>query len=124
MVHGVGSPERTRSHFDQQEYLETGTPGLKGTKTGWVNRALALRGDGKSLLRAIAVGKTLPRALYGRVPAIAVDDLSTFGLRVARRETEQDAREELQRQYRKTDKQVLRRISAESFMVEDMLRPL
>lgn len=124
VVHGVGSPERTRSHFDQQEYLETGTPGVKGTKTGWVNRALALRGDGRSPLRAIAVGKTLPRALYGRVPAIAVDELSTFGLRVANREAERDEREELQRQYRKTDKEILRRISAESFMVEDMLRPL
>lgn len=124
VVHGVGSPERTRSHFDQQEYLETGTPGLKGTKTGWVNRALALRGDGKSPLRAIAVGKTLPRALYGQVRAVAVDDLSAFGLRVTGKEAEQDVREELQRQYRKTDKEVLRRISAESFMVEDMLRPL
>ncbi|NJL28015.1 MAG: hypothetical protein HC897_08985 [Thermoanaerobaculia bacterium] len=29
VVHAVGSPDPTRSHFDAQDYMETGTPGRK-----------------------------------------------------------------------------------------------
>src|SRR5579875_3881676 len=39
-VHAVGSPDPTRSHFDAQDYMESGTPGLKATTDGWLNRAL------------------------------------------------------------------------------------
>ena len=44
VVHGVGSPEMTRSHFDAQDYMETGTPGRQGTSSGWLNRAVGLIG--------------------------------------------------------------------------------
>src|SRR5262249_21156275 len=40
-VHAVGSPDRTRSHFDAQDFVETGTPGIKSTDDGWLNRFLA-----------------------------------------------------------------------------------
>ena len=43
-VHAVGSPSSTRSHFDAQDYMETGTPDQKGTRDGWLNRYLALKG--------------------------------------------------------------------------------
>src|SRR5689334_16020106 len=43
-VHAVGSPSNTRSHFDAQDYMETGTPDQKGTHDGWLNRYLAVRG--------------------------------------------------------------------------------
>src|SRR4051812_36267696 len=43
-VHAVGSPSSTRSHFDAQDYMETGTPDQKGTHDGWLNRYLALKG--------------------------------------------------------------------------------
>src|SRR5712675_2376441 len=32
IVHAAGSPDPTRSHFDAQDYMESGTPGLKGTR--------------------------------------------------------------------------------------------
>ena len=40
IVEAVGSPDPTRSHFDAQDYMESGTPGLKATVDGWLNRAL------------------------------------------------------------------------------------
>ncbi|HEX5438434.1 MAG TPA: DUF1501 domain-containing protein [Gemmatimonadaceae bacterium] len=43
-VHAVGSPSSTRSHFDAQDYMETGTPDVKSTPDGWLNRYLAMRG--------------------------------------------------------------------------------
>src|SRR4029079_9611458 len=43
-VHAVGSPSNTRSHFDAQDYMESGTPDNKGTRDGWLNRYLAVKG--------------------------------------------------------------------------------
>src|SRR5512143_513573 len=40
IVHAAGSPDPTRSHFDAQDYKESGTPGMKSTEDGWLNRAL------------------------------------------------------------------------------------
>ena len=39
-VHASGSPDPTRSHFDAQDYFESGTPGRKSTPDGWMNRLL------------------------------------------------------------------------------------
>ena len=43
IVHACGSPDPTRSHFDAQDYMETGTPGVKSTRDGWLNRVLQAR---------------------------------------------------------------------------------
>ena len=51
-VHAVGSPSSTRSHFDAQDYMETGTPDQKGTPDGWLNRYLATQGTCEAGLRA------------------------------------------------------------------------
>jgi uncharacterized protein (DUF1501 family) len=40
-VHACGSPDPTRSHFDAQDYMESGTPGVKSTGDGWMNRVPA-----------------------------------------------------------------------------------
>ena len=40
IVHATGSPDTTRSHFDAQDYMESGTPGRKSTEDGWLNRAM------------------------------------------------------------------------------------
>ena len=40
IVHAAGSPDPTRSHFDAQDFMESGTPGIKVTDDGWLNRAL------------------------------------------------------------------------------------
>src|ERR1043166_6950627 len=60
IVHAVGSPDTTRSHFDAQDYMESGTPGLKATEDGWLNRAVGcIHDDQPSPFRAVAMGGSL-----------------------------------------------------------------
>ncbi len=82
IVHAAGSPDPTRSHFDAQDFMESGTPGLKATADGWLNRALhALPAAvDKSAFRAIALGPALPRILTGAERALAVNSISDFGV--------------------------------------------
>ena len=79
IVHASGSPDPTRSHFDAQDYMESGTPGRKSTMDGWLNRALT--GTPRSPVRAVALGTTLPRALRGSNPAVAIAGIPEFRLR-------------------------------------------
>ena len=82
IVHAAGSPDTTRSHFDAQDYMESGTPGIKATEDGWLNRALRveeLTGQA-SPFRAVALGTQVPRTLQGKVPAIAVNNLMEFSV--------------------------------------------
>jgi len=77
IVEATGSPDPSRSHFDAQDYMESGTPG-KTMGNGWLNRALPLAGPETSPLRAIAMGTQLPRTLRGDRAAIAVNNMQTF----------------------------------------------
>src|SRR6202165_1219005 len=71
VVHAAGSPDLTRSHFDAQDFMESGTPGLKATEDGWLNRALeTVPEENASPFRAVAMGPNLPRMLHGGAPAI------------------------------------------------------
>src|SRR5579872_6548939 len=74
IVHAAGSPDPSRSHFDAQDFMESGTPGVKATEDGWLNRALrSLPGPADmSAFRAIGLGPSLPRILSGHEPAVAV----------------------------------------------------
>jgi uncharacterized protein (DUF1501 family) len=82
IVHACGSPDSTRSHFDAQDYMETATPGAKNTSDGWLNRYLqARRNEPASPFRAVALSQQLPRALQGRAPALAVNQIGQFGIR-------------------------------------------
>ncbi|MGH7471794.1 MAG: DUF1501 domain-containing protein [Longimicrobiales bacterium] len=109
IVHAVGSPHPTRSHFDAQDFMETGTPGVKSTRDGWLNRVLAgtphdcadctgrtldnrqahaadhtsgqlAMASGVSALRGISLGAETPRALRGKYPTLSIPDLDTFGV--------------------------------------------
>src|SRR5881396_2825404 len=81
-VHAIGSPDATRSHFDAQDYLESGTPGVKATPDGWLNRYCQHdREHEDTPFRAVAFGPQLPRILAGSAPSLAIDDLQAFGLR-------------------------------------------
>jgi uncharacterized protein (DUF1501 family) len=81
IVHAAGSPDNTRSHFDAQDYMESGTPGVKSTEDGWLNRALAgVAEPDASPFRAVAMGGFLPRTLTGPVPAVAMSDIRAFGV--------------------------------------------
>jgi uncharacterized protein (DUF1501 family) len=63
--HACGSNDETRSHFDAQDYLESGTPGVKSTRDGWMNRLLGVVSD-KNPIQAVSVGVTTPRILLGK----------------------------------------------------------
>ena len=67
IVHAAGSPDTTRSHFDAQDYMESGTPGVKATDDGWLNRTLQTiaRSADASPFRAVAMGANLPLTLRG-----------------------------------------------------------
>ena len=80
VVHAIGSPDPTRSHFDAQDFLESGTPGRKATEDGWLSRHLQAEGDSASPLRAVAIAPVLPRSLQGKAPAVAMTSVRDFGL--------------------------------------------
>ncbi len=82
VVTSAGSPDNTRSHFDAQDYMESGTPGNKGTKDGWLNRVMqnsSAKDD--SPFRAVAMTQQLPRSLYGRAPSVAMTNLADFSIK-------------------------------------------
>ena len=82
IVHGAGSPENTRSHFDAQDYMESATPGIKSTRDGWLNRVLqANQNKDATPFRAVAFAQQLPRSLYGRAPSVAMTNLNDFAIR-------------------------------------------
>lgn len=81
-VHAAGSPDATRSHFDAQDFMESGTPGVKATTDGFLSRALSERVPAKpSPLRAVAVSPALPRILAGSAGAVAMTNMAAFGIR-------------------------------------------
>src|SRR5580658_10046496 len=83
VIHAVGSPDPTRSHFDAQDYMESGTPGMKTTADGWLNRVLQPEKT-ISPVRAVSLGPELPRALRGHNEAVAIDNLNDFKVRDTR----------------------------------------
>jgi uncharacterized protein (DUF1501 family) len=81
-IHGIGSPDSTRSHFDAQDYMESGTPGVKSTRDGWLNRYCQHQQEHSSTpFRSVAFGPELPRILSGSASTLAINDLQAFGIR-------------------------------------------
>jgi uncharacterized protein (DUF1501 family) len=84
IVHAAGSPDTTRSHFDAQDYMESGTPGIKSTDDGWLNRALIALDKNRqpiSPFQAVALTNAgLPRTLAGKIPAVAISNINEFGV--------------------------------------------
>jgi uncharacterized protein (DUF1501 family) len=81
VIHAAGSPDATRSHFDAQDFMESGTPGVKSTRDGWLNRYLQVPHSTRpSSFRAVASTSQLPRMLSGSATALAVSDVSKFGI--------------------------------------------
>jgi uncharacterized protein (DUF1501 family) len=118
VVHAVGSPDPTRSHFDAQDYMESGTPGLKSTADGWLNRALVSESGKISPVRAISLGPALPRSLRGPKNAIAVENLNNFTVRDAA------ASKVLQSMYAGSTDQVLNGTGRETFEAVALLQSI
>ncbi|HZI20335.1 MAG TPA: DUF1501 domain-containing protein [Pyrinomonadaceae bacterium] len=121
VVHAAGSPDNTRSHFDAQDYMESGTPGRKSTPDGWLNRHLQAKGEATATpFRAVALAQNLPRSLQGRAPALAVQSLADFQLRAgAQGRRVQGGFEDI---YEQSASEALRGAGRETFEAVDFLR--
>jgi len=118
IVDAVGSPDPTRSHFDAQDYMESGTPGTKATDSGWMNRALPKEPGRLSPLRAVAFGPVLPRAMRGSQDAIAMQSLTAFQVRDAQ------AASEYRQMYLAAKDPVLQATARETFEAMSMLQSI
>ena len=120
-IHAVGSPSNTRSHFDAQDYMESGTPDLKGTSDGWLNRYLATSGTCEQCrptpFRAVAMAPQTPRILQGGAPAVAMDSLDQFAVR-----TGGDAAARLEALYHTGSADIVHGAGTEMFEAVKMLR--
>ncbi len=125
-VHAVGSPSTTRSHFDAQDYMETGTPDVKGTTDGWLNRYLAVKGtcDECKLVdthanpfRAVSLTPQTPRILEGPQQTVAMDSLSEFTVRATG-----NSAERLEALYRTGSADLVHGTGTEMFDAVKMLR--
>src|SRR5579863_6228752 len=123
IVHAAGSPDPTRSHFDAQDFMESGTPGLKATEDGWLNRALeTIPEENASPFRAVAMGANLPRMLRGSAPAIALPDVKQFKVMAQSNNMNQVAEGGFEAMYAQTVDHALRGTGTETFEAIDMLR--
>ena len=85
IVNAVGSPDNTRSHFDAQDYMESATPGRKGTPDGWINRYLQSKSDPNATsFRAVSMTQQMPRVMQGKAQTLAISNLSDFSIRAGR----------------------------------------
>ena len=82
IVHGMGSANKTRSHFDAQDYMESGTPFNKRTTSGWLNRASGLLGHDATPFRAVSLTSSIPQSLYGDHPSLAIRNLRDFAIQL------------------------------------------
>jgi uncharacterized protein (DUF1501 family) len=119
IVHAAGSPDTTRSHFDAQDYMESGTPGIKSGDDGWLNRYLQAHPVERATpFRAVAVDQILPRTLRGRAPALALPEVRQFQVMAPTSFAEQS----FEALYDETVDQALHGASQETFEAIEMLR--
>jgi uncharacterized protein (DUF1501 family) len=123
IVHAVGSPSTSRSHFDAQDYMESGTPDVKNTPDGWANRYCSHAAEHVNTpFRAVAFGPELPRTLSGSAPALAIEDLRTFGMRAAQANGEARLTRAFEELYQGEATGLVASSSAESFEAIKMLK--
>jgi len=116
IVEATGSPDPSRSHFDAQDYMESGTPGKTGN--GWLNRALGDAEQDSSPLRAVALSGRVPRTLRGEHEAVALGNVQDFNI------SEQDRLAILRNMYTLTPDAQLRRTGKDAFDAMKMLQSI
>jgi len=116
IVHGIGSPNNTRSHFDAQNYMESGTPFNKGTLSGWLNRAVGLLGHEATPFRAVSLTSSMPRSFYGDSPSVAINNLHDFAIQMRGNPLEVSlAAKSFEELYHQTTSTLLKETGKESF---------
>jgi uncharacterized protein (DUF1501 family) len=130
IVHAAGSPDTTRSHFDAQDYMESGTPGVKSTQDGWLNRALEAEDlrhrcagtcEQHTAFRALALGNEVPRTLAGKIPAIALSNVNGFAI-AGRGPTQSPAASAFEAMYADSGDRLFHAAGDETFDAVKMLR--
>jgi uncharacterized protein (DUF1501 family) len=120
-VHAVGSPSATRSHFDAQDYMETATPDVKGTRDGWLNRYLAVRGTCDECkptpFRAVSMTQQTPRIMSGDSEVVAMSSVDQFTVRATGSQVDR-----LEALYRTGSADLVHGTGAEMFEAVKMLR--
>ncbi|MGA9647900.1 DUF1501 domain-containing protein [Pedobacter sp.] len=124
IVHGIGSPNTTRSHFDAQDYMESGTPFKKGTPSGWLNRAAGLLShEAATPFQAVSLTSSLPRSLYGDSPAVAINNLRDFNVQLGGNQAGANlAANSFESLYDQTSQDLLKQTGKESFEAVKMLQ--
>jgi uncharacterized protein (DUF1501 family) len=116
IVHAAGSPDNTRSHFDAQDSMELGTPGVKSTPDGWLNRTLGNSKKSGGPFSAVAVSPQMPRILAGAAPTLTVSSIEEFRVR------DENAAAALQRLYAGSNDPLFRRGGSNLFEALTQLR--
>lgn len=123
IVHGIGSPNNTRSHFDAQDYMEAGTPFNKGTSSGWLNRAIGLLGHDATPFRAVSLTSSMPRSFYGDSPSVAISNLQDFAIQLRGNPAGANfAAKSFEDLYDKTSSGLLKQTGRESFDAVKLLQ--
>ena len=119
VIQAVGSPDPTRSHFDAQDFMESGTPGVKATEDGWLNRpCIVFRRSSRRRFVPSRFGPYLPRTLQGSAPAIAIPDLKQFKMYGPQQTVEGG----FEAMYAQTVDQAMRGVGQETFRAVDQLK--
>lgn len=116
IVEAAGSPDPSRSHFDAQDYMESGTPGKTGN--GWLNRALGEPGPDASPLRAVALSNRVPRTLRGEYEAVALGNVQDFNI------SDQERLAILRNMYSLSSDATMRRTGNDAFEAMKMLQSM
>jgi len=116
IVEATGSPDPSRSHFDAQDYMESGTPGKTGD--GWLNRALGDPAPDASPLRAVALSNRVPRTLRGEHEAVALGNVQDFNI------SDQERLAILRNMYSLTPDRTMRRTGKDAFEAMKMLQSM
>lgn len=121
VITSAGSPDNTRSHFDAQDYMESATPGRKGTPDGWLNRMMqSMAGKEISPFRAVSMTQSLPRSLYGRASSVAMTNLTDFSIKAGLYTN--DLKGGFEGAYQQLSKDTLGETGKETFEAVDFLK--
>ena len=124
IVQGIGSPNNSRSHFDAQDYMESGTPFNKGTASGWLNRAVGLLGhDALTPFTAVSMTSAMPRSFYGDSPTVSISNLQDFAIQMRGNASGANmAAKSFEDLYDQTSSSLLKETGKESFDAVKMLQ--